>query len=89
MKTLNETTVCRLPARYLLAALNRAGIERCKLICEMIAAGRGYEKPSETLLKGDDLALRVNANAWALGKLNSEKSARMVYHGSLKPIRQL
>ena len=54
---------------------------RSKLLKDMISAGRGYEKPSETRTKNDALAKRVNEASdkhWAIMR---EMNARKEYHG--------
>jgi hypothetical protein len=61
--------------------------ESPQLGSEMIAAGRGLEKPSETRTKNDPLAQRVNAGADRHAKIVEEMQRRRRFHGQLKPIR--
>jgi hypothetical protein len=61
--------------------------ESSQLSSEMIAAGRGTEKPSETRTKNDPLAQRVNAASDRHAKIVEEMQRRRRFHGQLKPIR--
>lgn len=58
-----------------------------RLCDEMIAAGRGLERPSETRLLTDELAVRVNAHSVVHCDIVAEMRRRETYHGSLKRIR--
>ncbi len=58
------------------------------LIDEMIAAGRGHEKPSETSLKRDSLSLRYNKVRAKQSELEFERRERLTYHGKLSPIKR-
>ncbi len=60
---------------------------REKITDEMISAGRGYEKSSETFQKSDPLALRFQSNSRAFAELHGETKRRIEYHGSLKKIK--
>ena len=53
---------------------------------EMIAAGRGYEKPSETRTKTDSLSQRSNANSDRHNSFVEEMRRRERFHGGNKPI---
>jgi len=55
---------------------------------EMIDAGRGYEKPSETRTKSDPLSQRKNAASDVHSHLVTEMQRRESAHGSLKPLRE-
>ena len=77
------------------ALMTRAELERAMLIagkkamviCEaMIAAGRGYEKPSETRTKTDPLSIARNVAADWEAALYAERERRLTYHGKLTPI---
>jgi hypothetical protein len=63
-------------ARDINAELDRLDRESSKANQEMIAAGRGNEKWSETLTKSDPLAKRSIAIHDRLNKLRSEIAAR-------------
>jgi hypothetical protein len=60
MKTLREMT-----ARELNTLKDRALKTSSALVDEMINSGRGYERPTETYTKTDDLSLRCISN-WDL-----------------------
>jgi hypothetical protein len=75
-------------ARELQDAYDRSSAKRSKLNTEMIEAGRGYEKPSETRTKTDDLARRVNEEGERFDAITREMDRRKTYHGSLKPIQK-
>lgn len=75
-------------ASELQAAYDRASAHSSKLGKEMIDAGRGYEKPSETRGKSDELAKRVNEASDRFNAVVAEMDRRKKYHGSLKPIRK-
>jgi len=72
--------------------LTRAEIERASdkahkarfTFCdEMIVAGRGYERPSETALKNDDLSLRHTAALQLAHDIAAECRRRLDFHGNL------
>lgn len=67
-------------------ALAKAHALSMALCDEMIAAGRGHERPSETRTKADKLAQRVNAAAQAEQALRDEAARRQAWHGSLHRI---
>jgi hypothetical protein len=54
---------------------------------EMIADGRGYELPTETRTKTDELSVRYNAYADLLFSVVSEIRYRQQYHGNLRPVK--
>lgn len=88
MKPLTPEIICALSARKLESAYAALSAESSALCDEFIAAGRGYELPTETRLLTDPLALRWIANAAQLGAIIAEKNTRKMWHGSLKPIRR-
>lgn len=72
--------------------MTRAELERCKakadavrreVIEEMIAAGRGHERPSETRLKTDALSLRYMESAFVDQDIADECRRRIDFHGNL------
>lgn len=67
-------------------ALAKAHALSMALCDEMIAAGRGHERPSETRTKADELAQRVNAAAQAEQALRDEAARRQAWHGNLRRI---
>ncbi len=60
-------------------AMDKADTVSSAICAEFIAAGRGYEKPSETRLLTDPLALRWKASAQVQGDLIAEGLRRMEY----------
>ena len=58
---------------------------------ELIAAGYGNEKSSETRKRAEDthdpLARRFSHSADMLSLILEERDARLRYHGTLKPIK--
>lgn len=69
-------------------AMDRAGKASMELCDEMIAAGRGNERPSETAGKTDPLSVRFNAARALDSALHAEAARRMRYHGNLLPIKR-
>ena len=67
-------------------ALGKAHALSMALCDEMIAAGRGHERPSETSQLTDPLAQRVNAAAEREQALRDEAARRTRWHGSLHRI---
>lgn len=61
--------------------------EASRLCEEFIAAGRGLERPSQTALLTDPLALLYRENARLLSLIRSEIDRRKTWHGSLRRIR--
>ena len=58
------------------------------VMCDkLIAAGRGYERISETMSKSDDLSLAYKAALLSAREARNEKSRRLEYHGSMKPVK--
>lgn len=53
------------------------------ILDEMIAAGRGHERPSETRMKKDSLSLRFIASLCLCQDFVQESRRRMEYHGNL------
>lgn len=79
LPTLSETQLRK--------AISKAEMTAFAICDEMIAAGRGHERASETLKLSDPLALRYRENARILRELRGEAEARQEWHGSLKRIR--
>lgn len=78
-----------LTAGQLAKAIAKADALSSALCSEMIAAGRGYEKSSETRAKSDPLAVRCNAASRAMADLMAERDSRRQWHGSDRPIRRV
>ncbi len=70
-------------------AIAKVDAESSAICSEFIAAGRGYEKPTETRLLSDPLALRWKACATKGAELRAEWDRRMIYSGTLKRIRAI
>ncbi len=68
-------------------ALARIDKESSAMCDEFIAAGRGYEKPTDTWKLNDPLALRWKAMLEAHGPIQVERDRRTAWHGTLKRIR--
>jgi hypothetical protein len=72
----------KLPDRYsmtngkLQKTLDAATKAASRITDELIAAGRGNERPSETFKKSDPLSLRLQANARERHKLLDELTRR-------------
>lgn len=64
-------------------ALDRCDAAYSRLIDELIAAGRGEERPVDTMRKDDDLSRRYRETAQRWQVLRAEKDRRLEYHGSL------
>lgn len=62
---------------------------RSEVTDELIAAGRGYERHSETAAKSDPLSCKYIAAHEACAAVIAEQKRRMEWHGSLRPIRKL
>jgi hypothetical protein len=75
-----------LSASKLQAAYSKQQAENSQLNSEMIMAGRGYEKPTETRTKSDSLAKRVNAASDRHNALVEEMRRRQRFSGTLKPL---
>jgi hypothetical protein len=84
---MSTVDLSKLPASKLLAKQTKASEVASALCSEFIAAGRGYEKSSETALKTDPLALRWLANAREEAAIQVEIDRRKEWHGSLRPIK--
>ena len=56
--------------------LDRLDVENCRICQEMIEAGRGHERPSETLKKTDPLSCRFIGNHWRHSALKLEIEIR-------------
>lgn len=74
--------------RELESAYEKESDNGSKVTSDMIAAGRGSEKPSETRTKDDALSRRLNEHFDRMRSINDERAARMRYHGNLKPIKK-
>jgi len=89
----NETTQQKgmsfLTEKNLVASIAKADAVRSALCDELIAAGRGHERHSDTAAKSDPLSLRYLAASAAYVALSDERRYRMTYHGSMKPVRKL
>lgn len=79
-------TIDKLTASQLDKALSRADNTVHRIMDELIAAGRGYEKISEIRSKSDALSLRAATALDAAGELHDEEMRRLRYHASLKRI---
>lgn len=82
-----KKTLSQLSARELLAKQEKARELASSICSELIASGRGHEKPSETRTKTDELSLRWLANSRECADIGAEVERRKTWHGSLKPIR--
>lgn len=80
--------VAELSAAQLRAALDKADAVHSAILDEMIANGRGHERPTETAVKDDDLSRRFNASMARMQELRFEARERERYHGSLRPIKR-
>ncbi len=78
-----------LSEKKLRAEYDRTSAARSLVTDELIAAGRGYERHSETVAKSDELSLRYLAAHEACAAVVAEQKRRMEWHGSLRPIRKL
>ena len=67
-------------------AIAKVAVESSTICSAFIEAGRGYERPTETRLKTDPLALRWKECAARSDVLNTEANRRKEWHGSLKRI---
>lgn len=83
-----KTKLPKMSATVLQTAHDKESATGSKITDEMINAGRGTEKPTETRTKTDDLSLRYQAHADRWRAINDEMDARRKYHGSLKPIKK-
>lgn len=72
----------------LLRRLDAADRVASQLNQELIDAGRGWEKSSETWEKNDPLSSRWKGAMVAWQKLNTERQRRETYHGSVRPIKR-
>lgn len=61
--------------------------KQSKIADEMIAAGRGYELPTETRQKTDELSLQFIDAADKFLAVQNEIERRIKYHGSLDRIK--
>jgi hypothetical protein len=53
---------------------------------EMIAAGRGLDRPSDIRVRADPLSVRWQECADAYREASDERARRISYHGTLRPI---
>lgn len=74
--------------RELQGARDKSNAETSKITTELIDAGRGTEKPSETRTKNDALSERWKVAMDRHNAIVDEERKRMTYHGSLKPIKR-
>lgn len=74
--------------RELQSARDKSNAESSKVTSEMIEAGRGTEKPSETRTKNDALSERWKKVMDRHNEIVDEERKRQTYHGSLKPIKR-
>lgn len=81
-------SVQELTAAQLSAAIEKADAAHSLIIDEMIDAGRGHEKPTETIKRDDPLSQRMRESFERFSVLHGERDRRMTYHGNLKPIRR-
>ena len=84
MKPASELTRSQLEAR-----MDNLDKRHDAICTRMIAEGRGRERPSETRLMSDPLSLQFIACANALAECYDERSRRLTYHGSLRPIKRI
>lgn len=71
-----KKTIACMTAGEINKALDRADRASSKLTDEFIAAGRGYERPSETRTMSDPLAQRYKQLSDERSELNNEISRR-------------
>ena len=74
-------------AAQLTKAMEKASTESSKITQMMIDAGRGYERPSDMMKKSDPLSLKYQKSASFLQDLYAEKSRRITYSGTMRPIK--
>lgn len=79
------------PARDLTGPQLRARLDTLSarlsaLSSELIAASRGTERPSETAGKDDPLSVRFNETSAAYIEASDERSRRVSWGGTLRPI---
>lgn len=65
----------------LIRALAKADVESSAMCTRFIEANRGFEKPSETRLLSDSLALEWQAMVARHEPLQRERDRRVTYHG--------
>lgn len=68
-------------------AIAKADAESTVICDAFIAAGRGHERPSETVKLTDPLALRWREHTNRASELHRERERRREYSGTLKRIR--
>ena len=74
-------------AAQLTKAMEKASTESSKITRMMIDAGRGNEYPSDMMKKSDPLSLKYQKSASLLQNLYAEKSRRITYSGTMRPIK--
>lgn len=76
-----------LTSKKLEAALKKASDQVSAICDELIAAGRGHEKPQDSFKKNDPLSVKYREALTREMDLLNEKNRRLQYHGKLSPIK--
>ena len=79
--------VTKLSANKLEAVGDKIDAEFWKVVDEMIAAGRGLDKPSDIFRRTDPLSVKYTELFQKNADIGSEVARRLEHHGSLKPIK--
>lgn len=83
MRPARDLTAAQLDARMETLSLQSAEIN-----LQLIAAGRGLDRPSDIRAKHDPLSLRWVTIADACAECHDEAARRRTYSGTLRPIRR-
>jgi hypothetical protein len=81
-KALADLSAAELKKRH-----KTASARSSKFVHEMIAAGRGNERPSNFKDKSDPLSVNLKQAYADEREINDEIERRKRYHGTMKPIR--
>lgn len=74
--------------RELESAYKKESDTGSKLTDEMISAGRGTERPTETRTKDDELSRKYNSHMDRMQAIVGEQRERERYQGNRKPIKR-
>jgi hypothetical protein len=79
--------VTKLSAKKLEAEGEKTDKAFWKVVDELIAAGRGLDKPSDIFPRTDPLSVKYTELFQKNADIGSEVARRIEHHGSLKPIK--
>ena len=83
-----ELDITKMSSRELHLATYKANVRLITANNALIAAGRGDERPSETMAKSDPLSLEYIQARKACEAIIAERDRRKAHHGNLRAIKE-